>query len=98
MSASNKTAAAGVTTLLIIAVIFALNFLVGGVGSGNLRLDLTEDGLFTLSQGTKNILSRINTDEPVTIKFYATNDDRVMPNILKPHARSIEDLLLEYEK
>ena len=98
MSASNKTATAGVTTLLIIAVIFALNFLVGGVGSGNLRLDLTEDGLFTLSKGTKNILSRINTDEPVTIKFYATNDDRVMPNILKPHARSIEDLLLEYEK
>lgn len=98
MSASNKNAAAGVTTLLIIAVIFALNFLVGGVGFGNLRLDLTEDGLFTLSQGTKNILSRINVDEPVTIKFYATNDDRVMPNILKPHARSIEDLLLEYEK
>ncbi|WP_395730545.1 Gldg family protein [Prosthecobacter sp.] len=98
MSATNKNAAAGVTTLLIIAVIFALNFLVGGVGFGNLRLDLTEDGLFTLSQGTKNILSRINVDEPVTIKFYATNDDRVMPNILKPHARSIEDLLLEYEK
>jgi len=98
MSASNKNAAAGVTTLLIIAVIFALNFLVGGVGFGNLRLDLTEDGLFTLSKGTKNILSRINVDEPVTIKFYSTNDDRVMPNILKPHARSIEDLLLEYEK
>ncbi|MBN8419653.1 MAG: Gldg family protein [Verrucomicrobia bacterium] len=98
MSASNKTAAAGVTALLIIAVIFALNFLVGGVGFGNVRLDLTEDGLFTLSQGTKNILSRINSDEPVSIKFYATNDDRVMPNILKPHARSIEDLLLEYEK
>jgi len=98
MSASNKNAAAGVTALLIIAVIFALNFLVGGVGFGNVRLDLTEDGLFTLSQGTKNILSRINQDEPVTIKFYATNDDRVMPNILKPHARSIEDLLLEYEK
>ena len=98
MSASNKTAAAGITTLLIIAVIVAINFLVGGVGFGNLRLDLTEDGLFTLSQGTKNILSRINPDEPVTIKFYATNDDRVMPNLLKPHARSIEDLLLEYEK
>lgn len=98
MSASNKNVTVGVITLLIIAVIFALNFLVGGVGFGNLRLDLTEDGLFTLSQGTKNILSRINADEPVTIKFYATNDDRVMPNILKPHARSVEDLLLEYEK
>jgi ABC-type uncharacterized transport system involved in gliding motility auxiliary subunit len=98
MSASNKTATAGVTALLIIAVIVAINFLVGWANVGNIRLDLTEDGLFTLSKGTENILSHINADEPVTIKFYATNDDRVMPNILKPHARSIEDLLLEYEK
>jgi ABC-type uncharacterized transport system involved in gliding motility auxiliary subunit len=98
MSASYKTATAGITALLIIAVIVAINFLVGGVGFANLRLDLTEDGLFTLSTGTKTILSHINADEPVTIKFYATNDDRVMPNLLKPHARSIEDLLLEYEK
>lgn len=98
MSASTKTAAFGITTLLTIAVIAAINFLVGGVGFGNFRLDLTEDGLYTLSPGTKNILSRISADEPVTIKFYSTNDDRVMPNLLKPHARSIEDLLLEYEK
>jgi ABC-type uncharacterized transport system involved in gliding motility auxiliary subunit len=98
MSATNKTAAAGITALLIVAVIFALNFLVGGVGFGNFRLDLTQDGLYTLSSGTKNILGRINAEEPVTIKFYSTNDDRVMPNLLKPHARSIEDLLLEYEK
>ncbi|MBL9132809.1 MAG: GldG family protein [Verrucomicrobiaceae bacterium] len=98
MSASNKTAAIGITTLLTLAVIAALNFLVGGVGVGNVRLDLTEDGLYTLSTGTKNIIGRINPDEPVTIKFYATNDDRVMPNVLKPHVRTIEDLLLEYEK
>ncbi|WP_395741198.1 Gldg family protein [Prosthecobacter sp.] len=98
MSASTKSATAGITALLILAVIVALNFLVGGVGFGNLRLDLTEDGLFTLSKGTKNILGRINPDAPVVIKFYATNDDRVMPPLLKPHARSIEDLLLEFEK
>ncbi|WP_395748422.1 Gldg family protein [Prosthecobacter sp.] len=98
MSASSKSATAGITALLIVAVIVALNFLVGVVGFGNYRLDLTQDGLFTLSEGTKNILNRINPDAPVTIKFYATNDDRVMPPMLKPHARSIEDLLLEFEK
>lgn len=98
MSASRKTAATGVAALLTVAIIVALNFLVGVVGTGNVRLDLTEDGLFTLSPGTKNIIGRINPDEPVTIKFYSTDDDRVMPNLLKPHARAIEDLLLEYEK
>lgn len=98
MSASSKTAATGITFVLIVAVIAAINFLVGGVGVGNMRLDLTEDGLYTLSPGTKNIISRINSNEPVTIKFYSTSDDRVMPNVLKPHARAIEDLLLEFEK
>lgn len=98
MSASKKSASTGIVALLVVAIIIALNFLVGGIGTGNVRLDLTEDGLYTLSQGTKNIIGHISADEPVTIKFYATNDDRVMPNLLKPHARSIEDLLLEYEK
>ncbi len=98
MSASTKTATAGFTALLVIAVIAAINFLVGGVGVGNFRTDITEDGLYTLSQGTKNIINGIKAGEPVTIKFYSTSDDRVMPNVLKPHARTIEDLLLEYEK
>jgi ABC-type uncharacterized transport system involved in gliding motility auxiliary subunit len=98
MSSTSKTAAVGITALLVIAVLVALNFLVGGVGFGNFRVDLTQDGLYTLSPGTKNILGRINPDEPVTIRFFATNDDRVMPNVLKPHARTIEDLLLEFEK
>ena len=98
MSTSSKTAAVGITTLLVIAVIVALNFLVGAVGVGNFRVDLTEDRLYTLSNGTRNIITRIVADEPVSIRFYATDDDRVMPNILKPHARVIEDLLLEYEK
>src|SRR5665213_4056538 len=31
-------------------------------------LDLTDQGLYTLSSGTKNILSRIQ--EPITLKFY----------------------------
>ena len=98
MSASNKNATAGIITLLIIVIIAALNLLVGGTGFGDARLDITEDGLFTLSPGTKKIIGRINADEPVIIKFYSTNDDRVMPDVLKPHARSIEDLLLEFEK
>ena len=98
MNASSKTAVIGITTLLTIAVIAALNFLVGGLDFGNVRLDITEDGLYTLSPGTKKIIGRINPDEPVIIKFFATNDDRVMPDLLKPHARSIEDLLLEFEK
>ncbi|MDP1588638.1 MAG: GldG family protein [Prosthecobacter sp.] len=94
----SKQATTGISALLVIAIVVVLNFLVGGLGLGNFRLDLTEDRIYTLSQGTKNILSRLNEDEPVTIRFYHTTDDRVMPNVLKPHVRAVEDLLLELVK
>ncbi|MDZ4401057.1 GldG family protein [Prosthecobacter sp.] len=95
---NSKQATTGITAVLVIAIIVVLNFLVGGLGFGNFRIDLTEDRIYTLSQGTKNILSRLNEDEPVTIRYYYTTDDRVMPNVLKPHVRAVEDLLLELVK
>jgi ABC-type uncharacterized transport system involved in gliding motility auxiliary subunit len=95
---TSKQATTGITALLVIAIVVVLNFLVGGLGLGNFRLDLTEDRIYTLSQGTKNILSRLNEDEPVTIRYYYTTDDRVMPNVLKSHVRAVEDLLLELVK
>lgn len=98
MNMKSKQATAGITALLIVAIIVVVNFLVGGLGVGNARIDLTEDGLYTLSQGTRNILSRISEDEPVTIRYYYTTDDRVMPTVLKPHIRAVEDLLLELVK
>jgi ABC-type uncharacterized transport system involved in gliding motility auxiliary subunit len=94
----SKQATTGITAILVIAIVVVLNFLVGALGFGNFRIDLTEDRIYTLSQGTKNILSRLNEDEPVTIRFYHTTDDRVMPNVLKPHVRAVEDLLLELVK
>ncbi len=95
---TSKQATTGITALLVIVIVVVLNFLVGGLGLGNFRLDLTEDRIYTLSQGTKNILSRLNEDEPVTVRFYHTTDDRVMPNVLKSHVRAVEDLLLELVK
>ena len=95
---NSKQAATGITAILVIAIVVVLNFLVGGLGFGNFRIDLTQDKIYTLSPGTKTILSRLNADEPVTIRYYYTTDDRVMPNVLKPHVRAVEDLLLELVK
>ncbi|MFN0080822.1 MAG: GldG family protein [Prosthecobacter sp.] len=95
---NSKQAATGITAILVIAIVVVLNFLVGGLGFGNFRIDLTEDKIYTLSPGTKTILSRLNADEPVTIRYYYTTDDRVMPNVLKPQVRAVEDLLLELVK
>lgn len=98
MNLNSKEGTAGITALLVIAIVVAVNFIVGGLGLFNFRLDLTEHGLYTLSDGTRNILDRLNPDKPVTIRYYVSTEDRVMPPILKSHARTVQDLLLEFQK
>lgn len=97
-SKSNSSSSAGFTTLIVIAIVFVINYIVGGLGLGNFRVDVTQDGLYTLSKGTKNILDRINPDKPVTIRFYVSSDERVMPPILNTYARNAQDLLFEFQK
>jgi ABC-type uncharacterized transport system involved in gliding motility auxiliary subunit len=98
MNLNSKEGTAGFTALLIIAIVIAVNFLVGGLGFLNGRFDVTQDGLYTLSDGTRNILDRLNPDEPVTIRYYVTSEDRVMPPMLKTHARTVQDVILEFQK
>lgn len=59
------------------------------------RVDLTEEKAYTLSEGTKAILKKLDT--PVTIRFYATQG-KDMPVELKTYAQRVEDLLREYNK
>lgn len=60
------------------------------------RLDLTEDRLYTLSEGTRRILAKIDT--PVVIHFYRTRSSSDMPVFLKTYADRVEDLLAEYQQ
>ena len=77
--------------LLIIAVAVAVNALLRKV---NARYDLTEDKLYTLSQGTKNILEKLKS--PVTIRFYCSRSENQMPVQLRGFTARLEDLLDEY--
>ncbi len=54
--------------ILFIASVVFVNSLVT-----NLRVDLTENKLFTLSQGTINILEKL--DEPISLKFYFSQNE-----------------------
>src|SRR5665213_3622425 len=60
------------------------------------RIDLTAEKAYTLSQGTKNILGKLDTR--VTIRFYCTQADNAMPAAFKTYAQHIEDLLAEYKQ
>ena len=67
----------GVAIMLVLLVI--VNVIAGLVSLP--RMDLTSERLYTLSDGTKDILGDLDTD--VEIRFYATRDDRLMPAQLK---------------
>lgn len=93
-----KTSSTALTLVLVAAILGVLNYLVGGLGFLNLRADLTEKKIFTLSEGTRRIIERLNPDKAVSIRFYATRDSRLMPQFVQSYATSVEDLLLEFEK
>lgn len=58
------------------------------------RLDLTEDKLYTLSEGTRNILRDI--DEPITLRFYYSKElAREFP-VLETYGTVVGDLLGRY--
>ena len=81
----------GVAAAFVIVV--ALNAILSPVP---LRKDLTEDKIYTLSEGTRKILEKIDTE--LTIRFYYTQNDPNMPVYLKNYARRVEDLLYEYRQ
>ena len=58
------------------------------------RLDLTENKLYTLSQGTKNILATL--DEPIILRLYFSEKLSVTIPALVNYGRRVRDLLEEY--
>jgi len=76
---------------------FLILLAIAAIGNSlKVRLDLTEEKLYTLSDGTRKVLSKI--DSPVTIRFYCTQSQNDMPVFLKNYAKRVEDLLSEYRQ
>lgn len=62
-----------------------------------IRKDFTQDKLFTLSDGTRNILSALDT--PVELRFYCTQGGSDATQLfIKNYSRNVNDLLNEYTK
>lgn len=81
----------GVAAMFIILVAFNLV-----AGAAKKRVDLTDEKLYTLSKGTKDILKKL--DGPVEIRFYCTEGEKDVPLQLKAYAQRVEDLLAEYKQ
>ncbi len=80
------------------AVLIVLNFLLLHyiVSSLPLRFDFTEEGIYTLSDSTKNMLEKI--EEPVNIDFYSSKSIADLPAWFKNFSDRVEQMLEQYEK
>jgi ABC-type uncharacterized transport system involved in gliding motility auxiliary subunit len=85
-------AALGVAALAAIAVL--ANWLVSLTPLGARGADFTEHKIHTLSEGTRAIVSELDT--PVVIRYYASRNTDYMPEQIKLHMRRVDDLLKEY--
>jgi ABC-type uncharacterized transport system involved in gliding motility auxiliary subunit len=82
--------------LLLIAVAFLAFNMLSALGLGNVRLDLTEQKLYTISEGTERILGEL--DEPINLYFfYSDKAARDLP-VLRNYAVRVEEMLKAYER
>ena len=61
-----------------------------------LRVDLTEEGLYTLSRGSRAVLAKLDSD--VALKYYFSSSSPEMPMAFKTYAQQVRNLLEEYER
>ncbi len=90
---TRSTIAAAAITLSIV-LFFAVN-MTSDVWFSSARIDLTENGLYTVSQGTRDTLQSI--PEPVTLRFYFSEKVSVKYAGVRAYGSRIRDLLLRYE-
>lgn len=82
-----------IAMLALLAVLFLAVNLFSNIVFRSAQIDLTQNRLFTLSQGTERVLAKI--DEPITLKFfYSESLANDFPQI-RTYANRVRDLLEE---
>ena len=84
-------AASLASVLLFGVILIAVNFI---SGFAVLRADLTAEKLFTLSEGTKAVLGKLN--DKTRLKFYFSRSMANVPFLYKQYGKRVEEFLGEY--
>lgn len=90
----NKKLLSGAALALGGILFLGLNIVSNATLQG-VRLDLTQNKLYTLSEGTKKILGTIN--EPITLRFFYSEKLSSQLPQLKPYATRVRELLEQYK-
>lgn len=86
---------AGSSLVLAIALLFGVNML-SNLSLKSWRLDLTANQLYTLTQGTRNILG--NLSEPLQLRFYFSQKLAADYPSIAIYAQQVRELLEEYQR
>src|SRR3989339_332914 len=75
----------------VLVAVVAVNLLSPALA---LRFDATEEGLYTLSKGSKQIAQKL--ENPVTLKLYFSKSLSGVPLQVKHYGQAVEELLKEF--
>ena len=79
--------------VLVVIFFFSVNLLAGNLFR-SARIDLTEDRLFTVTEGTLQTLALL--EEPITLRYYRSTELDLLGPFYTGLASRVEDLLSEY--
>jgi gliding motility-associatede transport system auxiliary component len=84
----------GVGGLVALAVLFLGVVMLSNLGLRGLRLDLTQNRLYTLSPGTRQVLAEIK--EPINLYYYFSRDAAAKQSpLIMPYATRVREFLEE---
>ena len=86
-----KLSGGAIGLVMVLAILVAANVI---LHQFRLRADLTSEKLYTLSDGTRHVLQKLDSD--VTLMFFFNTSSPEVPVPLKAFAQQVEDLLKEY--
>ena len=82
-------------SLLILILAFLLFSMVNNTMLSGVRLDLTENSLYTLSDGSLSVIDEI--DEPINLYFFFSEKVSEDLTSLRAYAQRVREMLEEYE-
>ena len=84
-----------ISSLILLAVAFVVAIAISNQVFRGWRIDLTENNLYTLSAGTKDLLNSL--DEPINLYFYFSDDASQSITSLRSYAQRVKEMLEEFE-
>ncbi|MBL6689960.1 MAG: Gldg family protein [Pseudomonadales bacterium] len=82
-------------SLILVLVTFLLFTVVNNYMASGVRVDLTENNLYTVSDGTREIIGEL--EEPINLYFFFSGKVSQDLTSLRAYARRVQEMLEEYE-